>query len=72
MIQQSSPKLKKNINHIRYPIDISTITRTLPTIPEVMESYSKMENINFPFIPSLSSTQLKKSFAHSTFVSFFC
>lgn len=66
-VVQSSPKLKKNIHQIRYPIDISTITRTLPTIPEVMESYSKMENINFPFIPSLSSTQLKKSFAHSTF-----
>ena len=38
-VKESSPKITKN-NHIGYPIDISTITRTLPTIPECLESYS--------------------------------
>jgi len=63
-IAQSSPL--KNPPPFRYPIDISTITRTtLPTIPEAVETYSQLGGINF--LPNLSSTQLKKSITGTIF-----
>jgi hypothetical protein len=59
-VKESSPKScsKHAISHVGYPIDISTITRTLPTIPECLESYSYL---NFAAKPTTTPREFIKS-----------
>ena len=51
---------------VGYPIDISTITRTLPTIPECLESYSYL---NFAAKPTANSREFIKNEKQAIFVS---
>ena len=51
---------------VGYPIDISTITRTLPTIPECLESYSYL---NFAAKPTATPREFIKNEKQAIFVS---